>query len=833
VMIRESLAPGSTQAFMLLSAAKGTAFQRRLTTSGTSVSTTGSTTLAAPYWVRLDRSGNTFTAYQSADGTTWKLVGTDTIAMAANVFIGLGVSSHTTDAVSVTTFDRVAVNGVAVAPPPCSASVSPPNQSVSSDAATTTFTVTALTTCTWSANALDNWLTVTSGASGAGNGTVSVSVAANSGPARTGTLDVGGQTVTVSQAAMACTYTLTPPNVSMSASAGTVAVTVNAAAAFCGWTAVSNAPWIAVSEGSTGTGNGTLALSVDANSAAARTGTVTIADQTFTVSQAAAACNLTVAPSSQAVGSGGGALAFTVTGSAWCSWAAVPNDPWLSVTNGGSGAGNGSVTVTAAANNGAARTGTVTIAGLVVSVAQDAAPCSYAITPASQSIVADGGTVTTTLTTASYCTWSAAANDAWLSVGSAASGTGGTTVSVAVSANSGAARTGTITIAGQTFTVMETAAPPTGWSHQDIGAVGVAGAMVFEPSTSTYSVTGGGADVWGTADALHYAYQTLTGDGRIVARVASVQNTNAWTKAGVMIRETTDPGSAQAFMLISFSKGLAYQRRPATGGTSVSTTGALGNAPYWLRLDRVGNTFNAYQSADGAIWSLVDTATIPMGAAVLVGMGVSSHTTTATATATFDNVSIVPGTPAPPATLPPGWNHQDIGAVGAAGSAALNTATNVYSVKGAGADIWGTADAFHYAYRPMTGDGVVIARVATVQNTNAWTKAGVMIRDTLDPSSAQASMLVSFSKGAVFQRRTLTAGTSTSTAGPLATAPYWVKLERLGSTFNAYASADGVTWTLVGSDTIAMGANVFVGLATSSHTTTTAAQATFDSVTTP
>jgi len=404
---------------------------------------------------------------------------------------------------------------------------------------------------------------------------------------------------------------------------------------------------------------------------------------------------------------------------------------------------------------------------------------------------------------------------------------------VSVEANTGGSRAGTLTIAGQTFTVAQAAAPPTGWAHQDIGAVGMPGSMVFDASTSTYSVTGAGADVWGTADALHYAYQSLTGDGSIVARVATVQNINMWTKAGVMIRESVDPGAAQAFMLVSFSKGLAFQRRPATGGTSVSTTGASGAAPYWVRLDRVGSTFNAYQSPDGVIWSLVDTATIPMAAGVLVGLGVSSHTTTAAATATFDNVGVVPGTPTPPPTLPPGWNHQDVGSVGAAGAASLNTATSTYSVKGAGADIWGTADAFHYAYKPLTGDGVVVARVATVQNTNAWTKAGVMIRETLDPASAQASMLVSFSKGVVFQRRTLTAGTSTSTAGPLVGAPYWVKLERLGSTINAYSSPDGVTWTLVGSDTIAMGANVFVGLAVSSHTTATAAQATFDNVTTP
>jgi regulation of enolase protein 1 (concanavalin A-like superfamily) len=276
-----------------------------------------------------------------------------------------------------------------------------------------------------------------------------------------------------------------------------------------------------------------------------------------------------------------------------------------------------------------------------------------------------------------------------------------------------------------------------------------------------------------------------------------------------------------------------YQRRATAGGTTASTTGAAGAAPYWIRLDRVGNTFLAYQSADGLVWSLVDRYTIAMATSVYIGLGVTSHTTAATAAATFDNVSIVPGTPTPPPTLPAPWNHQDIGAVGAAGSATTNAGNTTYTVKGAGADIWGTADAFHYAYRTMTGDGVAVARVATVQNTNAWTKGGVMIRETLDPGSAQALMLASYSKGLAFQRRTVAGGASVSTAGALLGAPYWVKLERIGNTFNAYSSPDGVAWTLVGSDVIPMGATVYVGLAVSSHTTATAAQVTFDNVSMP
>ncbi|HMD36556.1 MAG TPA: hypothetical protein VKH42_16400, partial [Vicinamibacterales bacterium] len=186
----------------------------------------------------------------------------------------------------------------------------------------------------------------------------------------------------------------------------------------------------------------------------------------------------------------------------------------------------------------------------------------------------------------------------------------------------------------------------------------------------------------------------------------------------------------------------------------------------------------------------------------------------------------------PKGGLPAGWSDADVGAVGAAGSTSL-TDTGMYVVSGAGADIWGTADAFHFAWRPMSGDGVVIARIASVPNVNAWTKAGVMIRETLDPASANALMLVSYSKGVSFQRRIAAGGVSVATAGATVGAPYWGKLERIGNTFNAYSSPDGTTWTLVGSDTIAMGANVYVGLAVSSHTTTATATATFDHVSVP
>ena len=178
-------------------------------------------------------------------------------------------------------------------------------------------------------------------------------------------------------------------------------------------------------------------------------------------------------------------------------------------------------------------------------------------------------------------------------------------------------------------------------------------------------------------------------------------------------------------------------------------------------------------------------------------------------------------------SLPNGWSTADIGAVGAAGSASGSGGS--FTVAGAGADVWNTADAFRYVYTTLTGDGSIVTKVATEQDVANWTKAGVMLRETLDPGSRQAFMLVSPAKGLAFQRRVDTGGVSTNTAGGGGTAPYYVKLTRSGTTITAAISADGSNWTTVGSDTIAMASTIYAGLAVSSHVYGTVATATFTS----
>jgi endonuclease/exonuclease/phosphatase family metal-dependent hydrolase len=148
-------------------------------------------------------------------------------------------------------------------------------------------------------------------------------------------------------------------------------------------------------------------------------------------------------------------------------------------------------------------------------------------------------------------------------------------------------------------------------------------------------------------------------------------------------------------------------------------------------------------------------------------------------------------------------------------------------VAGAGADVWGVADALRYTYVPMTGDGSIVSQVTTVEPLNAWTKAGVMMRESLAPNARHAFMLVSPGKGLAFQRRVTTGGDSTNTSGGSGTAPAWVKLTREGSVFSAFRSADGANWTLVGTDSIAMGSTIYVGVAVSSHVAGTLAAANF------
>jgi hypothetical protein len=155
----------------------------------------------------------------------------------------------------------------------------------------------------------------------------------------------------------------------------------------------------------------------------------------------------------------------------------------------------------------------------------------------------------------------------------------------------------------------------------------------------------------------------------------------------------------------------------------------------------------------------------------------------------------------------------------------------IYTVTGSGTDIWETSDEFYFAYRQLTGAGSIIAKVDSVSNTHPWAKAGVMIRNTLEPGSRHAMTVVTPEQGVSFQRRTITSGESAETTEDDVVAPQWVKIERsIAGSFTASYSADGSTWTQIGSDIVNMSATAYIGLAVTSHDADAVCEAVFSNV---
>jgi all-beta uncharacterized protein/BACON domain-containing protein len=368
----------------------------------------------------------------------------------------------------------------------CSFTIAPTSQSVPAAGGTGSVAVTAGANCEWTARDDVSWISITSGASGSGNGTVNFTVSANSGAARSTTLTIAGKTFTVSQEAAACTVAIAPTGQSVPAAGGTGTISITAPAG-CAWTATVNASWLVITNPTSGSGNGSIGFTANVNTGAARSGTITIAGQTFTIEQAAGtACSFGLSAASQSVSANGGNGSATVTTASTCAWTAASNASWITVTSGASVTGPGSVAFAIAANTGAARSGTLTIAGQTFTVNQDGAPCSFAISPNSQNVGAAGGTGSATVTAAAGCAWTATSNASWIVVSSGASGTGNGPVGFTVGANTGASRTGTLTIAGQTFTVSQDAVPCT---------------FTVAPTTVTVVVAGGSGSVAVTAGA--------------------------------------------------------------------------------------------------------------------------------------------------------------------------------------------------------------------------------------------------------------------------------------------------------------------------------------------
>jgi PKD repeat protein len=181
---------------------------------------------------------------------------------------------------------------------------------------------------------------------------------------------------------------------------------------------------------------------------------------------------------------------------------------------------------------------------------------------------------------------------------------------------------------------------PSPWQSRDVGDVGPRGDTAY--ADGTYTLWGSGTDIDGSADAFHFAYQPLNGNGTIVARVVGLEKTSYSPKAGVMIRESLEPNARHAFAMVTYDRGVHFSSRRSTGNsTSYKRGNTSARAPYWVKLSRTGDMFTASSSADGSNWTTIGSYTIRMATStsVYVGLALTSNNNRILNTATFDNVS--------------------------------------------------------------------------------------------------------------------------------------------------------------------------------------------------
>lgn len=178
---------------------------------------------------------------------------------------------------------------------------------------------------------------------------------------------------------------------------------------------------------------------------------------------------------------------------------------------------------------------------------------------------------------------------------------------------------------------------------QDIGSPAVAGSVGYNAATGMYTVIGGGSDIWAGSDQFRFVRTSfIAADGDLVARVASVGNSNVWAKAGVMFRNGSAANAAFAMVVVTPGSGVSFQTRSSAGAAASSQTVVGVKAPIWVRLRRSGaNTFSAYYSSNGSTWTQLGASrTVTMPTSIAAGLAVTSHNNATTTTAAFGNVSL-------------------------------------------------------------------------------------------------------------------------------------------------------------------------------------------------
>jgi regulation of enolase protein 1 (concanavalin A-like superfamily) len=265
----------------------------------------------------------------------------------------------------------------------------------------------------------------------------------------------------------------------------------------------------------------------------------------------------------------------------------------------------------------------------------------------------------------------------------------------------------------------------------------------------------------------------------------------------------------------------------ATNQVTFNWTDIANETGYRIERSTDGTTFTTLTTTAANAITYTDSTVTPGNEYYYRVVGVNATSESASTTTIF--------TATPTASvLPSPWASADIGTFsgGTGGRGMTDLTSGTFKVISSGSDIWNTSDNFRYTYQTLIGNGSITARVVSQENTGGWVKAGAMIRESTNANSRYAMIMVTPSNGTAYQYRTTNGGSALNVAGTAGlVAPYWVRMTRTGNVMLGETSADGVTWTTVSSQTIAMSTTATIGLALSANTSTLLNTTTFSNVT--
>ncbi|MCX4884264.1 right-handed parallel beta-helix repeat-containing protein [Streptomyces sp. NBC_00847] len=329
-------------------------------------------------------------------------------------------------------------------------------------------------------------------------------------------------------------------------------------------------------------------------------------------------------------------------------------------------------------------------------------------------------------------------------------------------------------------------------------------------SGGRFTITDAGADMWGAGGEHEDAYGTVFQNGAAVngtsvtARVDNVDNTNEWAKAGVVLRnDLTGSGASPGYAIVAAtpSHGVTFQWDSDSDGylDHFASSASTVKAPVSVRLTRTATQVSASYSTDGSTFTQIGSAvTLPsMAATQDAGLVHTAHSATA-GSAAFSNLQIVTSPYKAYNSIP----------------AAVDQHQGVTSLTNAGSDIWTTADDYSAAYKPGAAgtSSTVTVHVDSQDKTNGSGKAGLMLRNSIAGSGSSAGyVILAATPGAGVALRWDSDGNgwvdqSVTKTGSATVAPVWLRLVRSGTSVTGSYSANGTTWTTVGTATLS-GAN--------------------------